>query len=64
MIYLKYININNLFYNMKSIDEMIKERELAKIVNENKKKEDKKIKKENIKKKYLKEKYRNIEKKY
>ena len=47
---------------MKSIDELIKERELAKIVNENKKKEDKKIKKENIKKKYLKEKYRNIEK--
>ena len=47
---------------MKSIDEIIKERELAKIAVEKKRKEDGNIKRENIKKKYLKEKYRNIEK--
>ena len=47
---------------MKTINEVIKERELAKIASENKIKEDGNRKKENIKKKYLKEKYINTEK--
>ena len=47
---------------MKSIDEIIKERNLTKIAAEKKRKEDVNIKRENIKKNYLKEKYRNIDK--
>ena len=47
---------------MKSINEVIKERELAKVAAKKKRKEDGNRKKENIKKKYLKEKYINTEK--